>query len=193
MARMFKIDAHRAEYLTVWVEAESFDEAREKFYDGEWDDHDDYDHDNEALDTIECAECGAIEGWCDCDKGGNPDADAPGAVAVADLRPGDWVVPADEFTRDGYFAEDDPVEVTRVSSYVDSDGESPVDFTRLDGSEDCWYVHATQCRFRKVSEPDNVEEQRAEGRRRREEAAERMDREYRQRVALAKLKNPGFR
>lgn len=165
---------YKREYVTATVTAESFDEASDKFRCGEYDDLDvaDYGSEDEDVDEVTCQECGGCEDYCGCDAQ-NPDADAPGTLAAEDLSEGDWIVPADDYTK-AWFDESEPVEVVRVGC-PDSDGEHRLEFRRTDGYDDYWYVSGA-CRFRRVEAPDpeEIAEKRAEAERRRAEAMRRV-------------------
>lgn len=179
MSRTFTVEGTRevTEYVTWTVEADSFDEARDKVYGGEYRDVaiKDSDVQDDDIDEVTCDECDCTERACACayeddedeydsdefDVTVNPEWDS--GMSPPDLDDGEWIVP-DKYTSQ-MFAEDEPVKVTSVGS-LDGDGEYLIGFERINGTEDYWYVNEA-ARFSIVDETD--EDTLAEAQRKRAE------------------------
>lgn len=164
MSRTFKVEGTRrvTEYVTYWVTADDFDDARSRVYDGDYDDYDvtdsDWDSCCDDIDDVTCGECDECESYCGCDEDNDVDeTDNPDwskGVAPFDLCCDEWYV-ADEYTYNYGFRESSPVKVTSVGS-KDDDGEYRVRFERSDGSEDYHYVNAA-ARFEHIEVDDDTE------------------------------------
>jgi hypothetical protein len=158
---------------TTWyeVEAESFDEAKEKLYDGygDWQDEDSWDEDREdqSIEEIECGECCGEEGYCECDRSDddddykvsaddNPDHNTPGTLTVHELEVGKVYVPADGYTIDR-IGGDRVLEFEELDrGYTDDDGDYRARYKDDEYGSSRIYVNDA-CRFRAMDAGD-VEE-----------------------------------
>lgn len=175
MTRQFKVEGSRLmrESVVWYVEADSFDEARDKAYDGYYDDFEvwDSDVDSEDVDDVYCRECGDNdEESCECGKTAPEDINASyGSGSSIDRWSGDegmWIAPTDEYSEQ--FFGDGPVKITYVSYDYDGDGEISVEYENKYGDRGQVYVPEA-AQFEEVAAPKPETD---------EERAEREEREY---------------
>lgn len=171
------------------VTAESFEEAEQKYHNGEADFYDEehYDTIDSEIQEIECRDCGAgCEEDCDCtraDETVNPDHDK--GIHPNVLTEGDWVEP-DEWT---YYEVDGmvrgPIKVLAIGDR-DSDDEYFFAWEDADGVSEEVYIPAAS-RFHPADDPTLSEEERAEREAQRQQEREEREADMRVNRALGEL------